>query len=141
MRPMLTILALSLLSLPVLAQDIPSPRFGTWGVDLSSMDKSVKPGDNFFDYVNGAWLKTAQIPPDRSQTGSFQDLQILSERRMQAIMDDLEKKPAAALAPEEKKLRDLYDAFEDTKAIEANGLKPAQKDLDYFAGLKSLDDV
>ena len=43
------------------------------------MDKSVKPGDNFFLYVNGNWLKTAAIPPDRSQTGSFQDLQILSE--------------------------------------------------------------
>ena len=48
------------------------------------MDKSVKPGDNFFDYVNGEWLKTAVIPPDRSQTGSFQDLQILSETRMSA---------------------------------------------------------
>ena len=46
------------------------------------MDKSVKPGDNFFHYVNGNWLKTAVIPPDRSQTGSFQDLQILSEKRM-----------------------------------------------------------
>jgi putative endopeptidase len=134
-------LGLSLLAVPVLAQDIPSPRFGTWGVDLSSMDKTVKPGDNFFDYVNGKWLKTATIPPDRSQTGSFEDLQILSERRMRAIMDDLAKKPAASLAPEEKKLRDLYDAFEDTKAIEANGLGPAQKDLDYLNGLKTLDDV
>ena len=134
-------LGLSLLAVPVLAQDIPSPRFGTWGVDLSSMDKTVKPGDNFFNYVNGKWLKTATIPLDRSQTGSFQDLQILSEKRMRAIMDDLAKKPAASLSPEEKKLRDLYDAFEDTKAIEANGLKPAQKDLDYLNGLKTLDDV
>ena len=57
---------------------------------------------------------------------------------MRAIVDGLEKKPAASLAPEEKKLRDLYDAFEDTAAIEANGLKPIQKDLDYLAGLKTL---
>ena len=134
-------LSLSLLALPVLAQDIPSPSFGKWGVDLTSVDKSVKPGDNFFDYVNGKWLKTATIPPDRSQTGSFQDLQILSERRMRAIMEGLEKKPVTALSPEEKKLRDLYDAFEDTKAIEANGLKPVQKDLDYLGGLKTPDDV
>ncbi len=137
----LVALTLTLLAGPVLAQDIPSPSFGKWGVDLSSLDKSVKPGDNFFNYVNGKWLKTATIPPDRSQTGSFQDLQILSERRMRAIMDDLAKKPVNALAPDEKKLRDLYDAFEDAKAIEANGLKPVQKDLDYLNGLKTLEDV
>ena len=105
------------------------------------MDKSVKPGDNFFDYVNGNWLKTAVIPPERSQTGSFQDLQNLSEQRMRAIVNGLEKKPYAELNPEEKKLRDLYDAFEDTAAIEANGLKPVQKDLDYLAGLQTPADV
>ena len=60
---------------------------------------------------------------------------------MRAIMDDLEKKPLVALNPEEKKLRDLYDAFEDTAAIEKNGLGPVQKDLDYLNGLKTLDDV
>ena len=135
------VLLLSLAALPVLAQDIPSPSFGTWGVDLSAMDKSVKPGENFFTYVNGGWLKTAAIPNDRSQTGSFQDLQIVSERRMRAIMDDLDKKPAATLSPEEKKLHDLYDSFVDTAVIEANGLKPVQKDLDTLNGLATLEDV
>src|SRR6185295_12081352 len=46
------------------------PAFGAWGVDLSAMDKSVRPGDNFFQFVNGTWLKTAKIPADRSSTGS-----------------------------------------------------------------------
>jgi putative endopeptidase len=122
-----------------LAQD--KPQFGSFGVDLSSMDKSVKPGDNFFNYVNGTWLKTATIPPDRSQTGSFQDLQILSETRMATLIDELDHKPEAQLAPDEKKLRDLYDAFEDTDAIERAGLKAVQKDLDYIAGLKTQNDV
>ena len=139
MRPLPAFLALALLTLPAAAAD--KPKFGAFGVDLSAMDKSVKPGDNFFLYTNGNWLKTAVIPPDRSQTGSFQDLQILSEMRMRAIVDDLEKKPYAQLSAEEKKLRDLYDAFEDTKAIEANGLKPVQKDLDYLAGLQTKVDV
>jgi putative endopeptidase len=134
-----TLLTLALLTLPAFAAD--KPQFGQFGVDLGAMDKSVKPGDNFFLYTNGNWLKTAVIPPDRSQTGSFQDLQILSETRMRAIVDDLEKKSYAQLSPDEKKLRDLYDAFEDTAAIEANGLKPVQKDLDYLAGLQTKDDV
>ena len=117
------------------------PQLGKWGVDVAAMDTSTKPGDNFFHYVNGGWEKTAQIPADRSSTGSFQDLQILSEKRLRTIIDELDTKPVASLSPEEKKLRDLYDAFENTAAIDAAGLKPAQKDLDYFAGLKTLDDV
>ena len=95
--------------------------FGQWGVDLSAMDKSVKPGDDFFRYVNGNWMKTATIPPDRSSTGSFQDLRILSENRMKEIVNELEAKPYDQLNAEEKKLRDLYDAFMDQKQIEERG--------------------
>src|SRR5579863_7780887 len=139
MRSLPAFLALALLAIPAAAAD--KPKFGAFGVDLGAMNKSVKPGDNFFLYTSGNWLKTAVIPPDRSETGSFQDLQILSETRMRAIVDDLEKQPYAKLTGEEKKLRDLYDAYEDTAAIEANGLKPVRKDLDYLAGLKTREDV
>jgi len=128
-----------LVSTPVLAQS--APKFGKWGVDLTSLDKAVKPGDNFFLYINGGWLKDAQIPADRSSTGSFQDLQILSEERLKVIVADLKKTPDARLSVEQRKLRDLYDAFVDTTAIENRGLMSVQKDLDYLAGLKSLDDV
>ncbi len=124
---------------PVLAQD--ALKFGKWGVDLTSMDTSIRPGDNFFLYVNGKWLATATIPPDRAQTGSFQDLQILSEQRLKTIVADLEKQRDTRLTGEERKLRDLYDAFVDTQAIEARGLAPVQKDLDYLQSLKTLDDV
>src|ERR1700733_12165477 len=124
---------------PVMAQS--APKFGMWGVDLTSLDTSVKPGDNFFLYVNGGWLKTAAIPPDRASTGSFQDLQILSEERLKVIVADLEKTPDQRLTEEEHKLRHLYDAFVDTAAIEARGLAPIRKDLDYLAGLKTLEDV
>ncbi len=124
---------------PVLAQT--APKLGKWGVDLSSMDTTVKAGDNFFLHVNGKWLATATIPPDRSQTGSFQDLQILSEQRLKTIVGDLQKTPDRRLTQEERKLRDLYEAFVDTAAIEARGLAPVQKDLDYLQGLKTPEDV
>jgi predicted metalloendopeptidase len=116
-------------------------QYGTWGVDLSAMDKSVRPGDNFFDYVNGTWLKTAKIPADRASTGAFQDLRILSETRMRAILDHLDREPYARLTTEEKKLRDFYDAFLDQKQIEARGLGPVQGDLAFFAGLQTPEDV
>jgi putative endopeptidase len=123
------------------AQPVQKPTFGAWGVDLSGMDKSVKPGDDFFDYANGTWFKNAVIPADRTSTGSFQDLQILSEKRMGVIMAELEAKSAASLSDEEKKLRDLYDAFNDTAQIEKRGLAPVKKDLALFAALKTPDDV
>ncbi len=116
-------------------------QYGTWGVDLSAMDKSVRPGDNFFDYVNGNWLKTAQIPADRASTGAFQDLRILSEKRMKAILEELDHKPYASLNDNEKKLRDFYDAFMDQKQIEERGIAPVQGDLSTFAGLQTPDDV
>ena len=117
-------------------------QYGTWGVDLAAMDNSVKPGDDFFLYVNGKWFKTAAIPPDRASTGSFQDLRILSEKRMNEIAASLDAKPYDQLTDEEKKLRDLYDAFMDQKQIDARGLAPAQERSRLTSrSLKTLDDV
>jgi putative endopeptidase len=121
--------------------DAPKTEYGTWGVDLSAMDKSVKPGDDFFMYANGNWFKTAQIPPDRASTGSFQNLRILSEKRMQEIAASLDAKPYDQLSAEEKKLRDLYDAYVDQAALDAKGIAAAKPDLDMLAGLKTREDV
>jgi putative endopeptidase len=117
------------------------PQYGTWGFDLSAMDKSVKPGDDFFMYANGNWYKTAVIPPDRAATGAFQDLRILSEKRMLEIAASLDAKPYDQLSDEEKKLRDLYDAYLDQKQIDAKGMAPAESDLKQIANLKTLNSV
>jgi putative endopeptidase len=119
----------------------PKTQYGTWGVDLAARDLAVKPGDDFFLYANGSWFKSAVIPPDRSSTGSFQNLRITSEKRMIEIAASLDAKPYDQLSDEEKKLRDLYDAYMDQTQIEANGLTPAQHDLDAFARLKTKADV
>ena len=118
-----------------------APKFGSWGIDLSAMDKSVRPGNDFFMYVNGGWYKNAVIPPDRISTGVFDAIEIGTEDRLKAIVATLAAKPYDTLGADEKKLRDLYDAFVDQKAIEAAGLTPAKADLDFIAGLKTLDDV
>ncbi|MGH9408460.1 MAG: M13 family metallopeptidase [Vicinamibacterales bacterium] len=135
------IFALTGLVRGAVAQAAKKPTFGAWGVDLTGMNKSVKPGDDFFDYANGAWYQKAVIPPDRTGIGSFQSLGILSEQRMSAIVKELEAKPAAQVTGEQRQIRDLYDAYTDTAAIEKSGLTPAKKDLAAFAALKTLDDV
>jgi putative endopeptidase len=115
-------------------------QIGTWGVDLAGMDTSVKPGDDFFRYVNGSWLDQAVIPPDRSNIGSFTDLAILSETRTIAIMRDLESRPDT-LSADEKKVRDLFHSYVDTARIEELGLAPAQKELAALNGLRTHEQV
>lgn len=126
---------------PAPTPEKPKTQLGTWGVDLSGMDTSVKPGDNFFSYVNGGWFKTAVIPDDRANIGSFQNLAILSEKRMRAIMDELAAKPADQLSAEERKMADFYAGYTDRKSIDAKGLEPVKADLALLAGLKTKADV
>jgi putative endopeptidase len=142
-KPVTALLCAALLAGGVMAtaQGQEARRFGSWGVDLSARDLSVRPGDNFFRYTNGTWLKSATIPNDRASIGGFVDLQILSEQRLRAIVDGLRARPVAQLNVEERKLRDFYDSFLDTAAIEAKGLEPLKKDLDMIAGLKTHAEV
>jgi putative endopeptidase len=119
----------------------PKPTIAPWGFDLSGMDRSVKPGDDFFEYANGNWFKRTTIPSDRTSIGSFQELRILSEKRMKELVAGLEARDPASLSPEEKQIRDLYDAFTDTAGIEARGLAPAKADLDRIAAAQTASDI
>jgi predicted metalloendopeptidase len=135
----LPVLAVLFAGASVAALAASGPAIPPWGLSLSYIDKSVAPGNDFFLYGNGGWMKTAQIPGDRTYAGVNLELNKQNEERLKSIVADLQKKknPTA----EEVKLRDLYDAFTDQKAIEANGLKPVEKDLASIAALKNLDDV
>ncbi|MBS0471465.1 MAG: M13 family metallopeptidase [Proteobacteria bacterium] len=119
----------------------PKATIPPWGFDLTGMDRSVKPGDDFFEYANGAWYKRTEIPADRTSIGSFQELNILSEKRMKDIVAGIEARDRPTLTPEETQIRDLNDAFMDQKSIDTDGLKPAKTDLDRISAVKTLDDV
>jgi putative endopeptidase len=119
----------------------PKPAIGAWGVDLTAMDAAVKPGDDFYDFVNGSWLKRAAVPSDRASIGSFDSLRTLSETRMKEIVAGLDAKPDKELTDEERKLRDLYSAFVDVKQIEDRGLAPVKNDLGAIAAIKTHEDA
>ena len=116
-----------------------APQVQPWGVDLTYLDKSVKPGDDFFMYANGSWYKKSVIPAARSYSGVNLELDLQNEQRLKNIIAGLEKK--ASPSAEEQKLRNLYDGFEDQASIEKQGMKPVQADLKTIADAKSLDDV
>ena len=76
-------------------QETPKPTFGTFGIDLAAMDTSVKPGDDFYHYVNGKWVSTFEMPPDKARYGVFDALRDKSEVDVRTVLDEL----LAAQAP------------------------------------------
>jgi predicted metalloendopeptidase len=79
-------------------------QYGIWGVDLSGMDQSIRPGEDFYLYANGTWLKTVVLP--ESEVGNFADLRILNETRLQSIAASIDAKAIDQLIDEERKLCD-----------------------------------
>src|SRR5690349_24920509 len=84
-----------------------------WGVELSYIDKTVKPGDDFFLYANGNWVKHDVIPADRTYSGVNLELDRSNEARLKGLVAELAATPNAKLSAEDRKLRDLYSAFMD----------------------------
>src|SRR4051812_48255543 len=64
------------------------PHFGDWGFDVAGMDRTVNPGDNFFNFANGQWSKTTEIPADKPVWGGFVELDELSTQRTRTIIED-----------------------------------------------------
>ena len=114
-------------------------QIGSFGLDLSGGDPSVKPGDDFARYANGHWLDTAQIPPDRASWGSFA---MLRERSLQQVRDLLEALPKdSPQGSNQQKLYDFYHAYLDTDAIDRAGLSSAKAVLDAIAAARTHEAI
>ncbi|MCA8902601.1 MAG: M13 family peptidase, partial [Hyphomonas sp.] len=105
-----------------------TPELGSFGVDLTALKPAIRPGDNFFEYVNGTWLDSFEIPADFTNYGSFTRLFERSEDQTRAIIEDFAASPQAA-GTDARKIGDFYTAFLDTDAINAAGLSAAEADL------------
>ena len=122
--------------LALAAQQAPAPA----GLDTAGMDRSVRPGDDFFSYANGSWLAGTEIPADRSNYGSGAILTELTDKRTA----DLIREAAGANAPagsESRKIGDYYSAFMDSTAIDAAGLTPLKPRLDSIAAIRNRKDL
>ena len=114
--------------------------WGTWGVDTTLMNPAIKPGDDFYAYVNGKWLDSFEIPADRARYGAFTLLAEKSEQRVRKIIDELAAtKPAIDTGA--GKVAAFYNAYLDTAAIDAAGLAPAQPYLDRIKAAKTREDL
>jgi putative endopeptidase len=135
-------LALATASLVAVAMPVSAakPVYGDWGYDRSAMDSSVKPGDDFWTYVNGTWNQRAQIAADRASTGYGVKLTEEAEVNVRSILNAMAKDPAQFGAAG-KQLGDFYASWMDEAGIEARGTAPLKPYLDRIAAANDKDAV
>lgn len=130
----LAVLALSSLPALLAAQDAPKAHYGGWGVDLADMDRSVKPGDDFYAYAEGTWLRDHPIDADKVGAGYNYDLPDTAELQVRKIVEEAQAHPDSAVA---KKVGDFYAAWMDEAGVEARGLAPLRP---YLARIDAVTD-
>jgi putative endopeptidase len=145
MRSCSALLLAAAIAFPALARAQTSPAEASVapsspGMDVAGMDRSIKPGDDFFRYANGGWLASTEIPADRSAYTAGVILADLSDRRVADLIQEAAKAGAGS-GTDERKIGDFYASFMDTTAIDAAGLKPLQPTLDSIAAIHDRKDL
>jgi putative endopeptidase len=107
----------------------------TSGIDLQWMDKSVRPQDDLYQYLNGKWLKTFQIPSDKGVYGSFTAIDDAIQLELRGIIESL---PQSGGDADTQKVVDMYASFMDEGRLETLGLQPLQAE---FAAIDAMKDA
>jgi putative endopeptidase len=109
------------------------------GIDLQYVDTSVRPQDDLYQYLNGKWLRTFQLPADKGAVGSFTAIEDATEEQLRGIVEGLDSAaPGEGDADAKKKLADLYASFMNEVQLETLGLKPLQAE---FAAIDAIKDM
>jgi putative endopeptidase len=105
-------------------------RFGSWGVDLTAMDRTAKAGDDFDQFVNGGWKRRTEIPADQASTGVGYDVFNRSQAQIRAIIEQ---------APSGSPLGGMYRSFMNEAAVEARDDKPLRADVKRVSAIADKD--
>jgi len=106
-------------------------------VDVEGIDSSIKPGDNFFLYVNGKWYDTAEIAADQSGVGSYSFMNIPQKKLLQHILDSVSKMEIGKGSIEQK-IGDFYASGMDTLTINKRGFEPIKPTLNRIDAINSI---
>jgi putative endopeptidase len=109
-------------------------------LELTYMDTSVRPQDDFYNYVNGTWMKTAKIPADKPSWGSFTQLRETTDMNSLGLLDNILKEKYEN-GTEGQKIQALYQTYMDMNKRNADGLNPIKSDLAKIDGIKNLADL
>lgn len=111
------------------------------GIEQANLDKSVRPQDNFYRYVNGNWLKSHDIPGDKTAIGSFYDLRDKADDDVKAIIEELAATENLIQGSDEQKVADIFRSYMDTKTRDALGTKPVQPIFDAINSIKTKSEL
>ena len=114
---------------------------GTPGVNLAMMDTTVSPGEDFFKYVNGNWLKQAEIPSDRGRWNSFDEVREENSKTVLEVLEKAAKSGKYDPSSDQMKAADFYSVGMDSLLAEKSGLKPIEPILTDIAAINSVSDV
>jgi len=110
------------------------------GIDTTNFDRSVRPQDDFFRYVNGGWIARTEIPADASSWGAFNELRENSRSALHTILEDVSHRTAPA-GSEARKVGDLYASYMDSARVESLGITPLEGDITTIGALKSTSQL
>ena len=119
----------------LLSQTHAQDTVGKEGFDESTFDKSVRPQDDLYQFVNGTWLKETAIPDDKSNYGSFTQLGDLSQERCKTMIEDLAKEQHPD-GSDAQKVGAFYKSFMDVDRVNELGIAPLQEELDKIDALE-----
>lgn len=136
LRQMITTAAFVAAAAAVLAQ-----ATRTSGIDLTLGDRAVRPQDDFYRYVNGAWLMKTEIPADRSMTSSATSINDKTESDLRSLVEGLAARTNKPTASTAQQIGDFYQAFMDEPAIERNGWTPIANLLREIEAIKTAKDM
>jgi len=111
------------------------------GIDLGNADPAVRPQDDLYQAVDGAWLKKTEIPADKSNYGAFTKLTDDAEAQLRGIIEAAADKTGKVPGTDEQKVGDLYASFMDEKTADVKGVHPVKPELDRVDALKNKKDI
>ncbi len=111
------------------------------GIELSHMDKTVRPQDDFYRYVNGTWLDETEIPEDKSTYGSFTALRDKSRRDVKAIIEETSTLENVEKGSDAQKVGDLYRSFMNVEKLNELGATPLIPEFEKIDAMANHDDV